>query len=73
VGLEAILKAWGGMGRESSPGDQVGDAAVVILPRTMESADDLHFQWTEARRLGIPWNTYLKMTPAEQRKAGARI
>jgi hypothetical protein len=35
----------------------------------------LVFWWQrrEARRLGIPWNTCLKMTPEERKKAGVRI
>jgi hypothetical protein len=31
------------------------------------------WQRREARRLGIPWNTYLKMTPVERKKAGVRL
>ena len=27
----------------------------------------------EARRLGIPWNRYLRMTPAERKAAGVRL
>jgi hypothetical protein len=27
----------------------------------------------EARRLGIPWDKFMKMSPEEKRKAGARI
>jgi hypothetical protein len=30
------------------------------------------WQRREAHRLGIPWNTYLKMTPQEKRKAEAK-
>jgi hypothetical protein len=26
----------------------------------------------EARRLGIPWNDFIRMTPQEKRKAGAK-
>ena len=45
----------------------------TLLPIWAIGALAVWWQRREARRLGIPWNTYLKMTPAERKKAGVRL
>ena len=45
----------------------------TLLPIWAIGALAVWWQRREARRLGIPWNNYLKMTPAERKKAGVRL
>jgi hypothetical protein len=45
----------------------------TLLPIWGIGALVVWWQRREARRLGIPWSTYLKMTPAERKKAGVRL
>ena len=45
----------------------------TLLPIWAIGAIVIWWQRREARRLGIPWNDFIRMTPQERRKAGARI
>ena len=45
----------------------------TLLPIWGIGALIVMWQRREARRLGIPWNVFIKMTPQEKRRAGAKI
>lgn len=45
----------------------------TLLPIWGIGALVVWWQRREARRLGIPWNKFIKMSPEEKRKAGAKI
>jgi hypothetical protein len=45
----------------------------TLLPLWGIGALVVYWYRREARRLGIPWNKFIKMSAEEKRKAGARI